>query len=71
MAKILTFEIPEKEYQDFEAFLDSCLVEMRRSREKMQEDQKEIDRLKRESSKISADTQRILDELERKWLKAA
>lgn len=71
MAKVLTFEIPEKDYQDFEAFLDSCLVELRKSREKMRKDQEEIDRLKDESRKISIETQKILDELEAKWLKAA
>lgn len=71
MAKILTFEIPEREYGEFKEFLETAVIEMRASREKMLSDQLEIDRLKEESQKISAETQKILDELGAKWLRAA
>ena len=78
MPKILTFEIPENEYNDLKAFLQECSTEIRKSLEIMKQDQAEIDRLDKESQKtkahtekIKAETKVILDDLERKILKAA
>lgn len=78
MAKILTFEIPEKEYNEFNDFLEMAVVEMRQSREKMQADQVEIDHLKKEIEQIKLDTaeikaqsDKVLNELVAKHLKAA
>jgi len=78
MAKILTFEIPEKEYNEFKDFLEMAAVEMRQSREKMQADQIEIDRinkeieqLKIETAEIKAKSDKVLNELVAKHLKAA
>ena len=78
MAKILTFEIPEKEYDDFSSFLNNVVQEMRQSREAIQKDQAEIIALRQESSKIKEntdkitnETRKVLDELSAKWLKVA
>jgi len=78
MAKILTFEIPEKEYKEFNNFLETATAEMRQSREKMQIDQVEIDRLdgeieklKIETAEIKAQSDKVLNELINKHLKAA
>lgn len=71
MAKILTFEIAEDEYNDFKDFLEKAVIEMRESRAKMQDDQIEIDRLKEETRIVATETQKVLAELEATWLKAA
>ncbi len=78
MAKILTFEIPENEYNEFNVFLKMAVEEMRKSREKMNEDQLEIDRLDREIERLRTETARykaqsdeILERLENEWLRAA
>ncbi|CAN5451417.1 hypothetical protein BH20ACI1_BH20ACI1_18300 [soil metagenome] len=76
MAKILTFEIPENEYQDFTAFLKDCSMEIHKSLEIMNQDQAEIDRLRRESEKIRRHTETVksetkiyLEDLEKRVLK--
>ena len=73
MAKILTFEIPENEYEALQTMLKEFSKEIRRSHEIMQEDQAEIDRLSEEIKQIEAATQqskaisdKILAELEAK-----
>ena len=71
MAKILTFEIPEHEYNEIDSLLDSCILEIRQSREKMQKDQEEIDFLKNETRKVANDTRKVLAELEIHLLKVA
>jgi len=78
MAKILTFEIPEKEYNEFNVFLKMAVEEMRKSREIMRDDQieidrldKEIERLRIETAKYKVQSDEILERLEAKWLRAA
>ncbi len=78
MAKVLTFEIPEKEYNEFNAFLKMAVEEMRKSREIMCEDQieierldKEIEQLRIETAEYKAQSDEILQRLEAKWMKAA
>ncbi len=78
MAKILTFEVPENEYNDFSSFLNNAVEEMRQSRVAIAKDQAEIIELRKESSKIRENTDRIktesrkvLDEMSAKWLKVA
>lgn len=78
MAKVLTFEIPEKEYNEFNVFLKMAVEEMKKSREKMLEDQieieridKEIERLKLETAEHKAQSDKVLKRLEAEWLKAA
>jgi len=78
MAKILTFEIPEKEYNEFNVFLKMAVEEMRKSREIMRDDQIEIDRLDKEIERLRIETaeykvqsDEILERLEAKWLRAA
>ena len=78
MAKILTFEIPENEYNEFTNFLETATVEMRQSRERMHIDQVEIDRLdgeikqlKIETAEIKAQSDKFLNELITKHLRAA
>jgi Arc/MetJ-type ribon-helix-helix transcriptional regulator len=78
MAKILTFEVPENEYNDFSSFLNNAVEEMRQSREAIAKDQSEIIKLRKESTKIKEntdkiknETRKILDEMSAKWLKAA
>ena len=77
MAKVLTFEIPESEAKAFEAMLGNLHNEMQKSFEVMKKDQQEIERLREESrqikqntDKIAKGTQKVLDELTEKWLKA-
>ncbi|MBA3634735.1 MAG: hypothetical protein H0W58_18305 [Acidobacteria bacterium] len=78
MAKVLTFEIPEKEYIEFKVFLKMAVEEMQKSREKMREDQVEIDRLDKkieqlrsETAEYKAQSDEVLERLEAKWLRAA
>lgn len=78
MAKILTFEIAENEYNDFKSFLQECTTEVRKSLETMKKDQIEIDRLdeeieriKNETAEIKSESDRVLNELIAKHLKAA
>ena len=52
MAKILTFEIPENEYNDLKDFLKECSAEIHKSLEIMKQDQAEIDRLDKEIEQI-------------------
>ena len=52
MAKILTFEIPESEYNDLKDFLKQCSVEIHKLLEIMKQDQAEIDRLDKEIEQI-------------------
>ncbi|MDQ3321107.1 MAG: hypothetical protein M3525_01425 [Acidobacteriota bacterium] len=78
MAKILTFEIPESEYNDLKSFIKDCSAEIHKSLEAMKQDQIEIDRLREESKIIKADSRKTMAEissnladLERQVLKAA
>lgn len=78
MAKVLTFEIPENEYNDLRSFIKDCSAEIHKSLEAMKQDQIEIDRLRKESEKIRRNTQRVkaetriyLEDLEKRVLKAA
>ena len=78
MAKILTFEIPENEVEQLKAILDEFHSEAVKSRKIMKQDQVEIERLREESreikkntDKIAAETKIILDDLNRRILKAA
>jgi len=78
MAKVLTFEIPEKEYNEFNIFLKMAVEEMEKSREKMLEDQieierleKEIERLQTETAEHKAQSDEVLERLETQWLRAA
>ena len=77
MAKVLTFEIPEKEYNEFNVFLKMAVEEMHKSREKMREDQIEIDltdkkieQLRNETAEFKSQSDAVLERLEAKWLKA-
>ncbi len=77
MAKVLTFEIPEKEYNEFNVFLKMAVEEMHKSREKMRQDQIEIDlsdknigRLRNETAEFKSQSDAVLERLEAKWLKA-
>jgi molecular chaperone GrpE (heat shock protein) len=70
MAKILTFEIPESEYNDLQDFLKQCSAEINKSLEIMKQDQAEIDRLdkeieqiKKRTQKSKAESDKILNEL--------
>ncbi len=58
MAKILTFEIPENEYNDLKDFLKECSAEIHKSLEIMKQDQAEIDRLDKEIEQIKKRTQK-------------
>ena len=58
MAKVLTFEIPENEYNDLKSFLQDCSAEIHKSLEIMKQDQAEIDRLGREIEEIKIQTQK-------------
>lgn len=78
MAKVLTFEIPENEYADFKSFLKDCSAEIHKSLEVMRHEQSEIDRLRKESEKIRRHTEMIksetriyLEDLEKRFLRAA
>ena len=78
MAKILTFEISESEYNDLKSFIKDCSAEIHKSLEAMKQDQIEIDRLRKESEKIRRNTGRVksetriyLEDLEKRILKAA
>jgi len=78
MAKVLTFEIPENEYNDLKSFIKDCSAEIHKSLEAMKQDQIEIDRLRKESEKIRRNTGRVksetriyLEDLEKRILKAA
>ena len=78
MAKVLTFEIPESEYNEFKDFLEMAVKEMKQSRELMNADQTEIDRLDKEidqlrveTAEIKAESDVILNRLVKKHLKAA
>ena len=78
MAKVLTFEIPENEYADFQSFLKDCSAEIHKSLDAIKQDQKEIDRSRKESKKIHRNIERVksetriyLDDLEKRILKAA
>jgi len=51
MAKVLTFEIPESEYNDLKSFIKDYSAEIHKSLEAMKQDQIEIDRLRKESEK--------------------
>ena len=73
MAKILTFEIPENEYEALQTMVKEFSEEIRRSHEIMKKDQTEIDKLSDEIKEIEAATQqskavsdKILAELEAK-----
>jgi hypothetical protein len=59
MAKILTFEIPENEYNDFRSFINNAVEEMRLSREAIAKDQAEIIELRKESTRIRENTDKI------------
>lgn len=85
MTKILTFEIPESEYNDLQSFIKDCSAEIHKSLDAMKQDRIEIDRLREESKiikehteKLKADSRKTMDEiklnlanLERQVLKAA
>lgn len=78
MAKIVTFEIPESEYNEFKDFLEMAVKEMKKSREIMNADQIEIDRLdveierlRLETAEIKAKSDIILGNLMEKYLKAS
>lgn len=78
MAKILTFEIPEDEYNDFKSFIKDCSAEIHKSLEAIKQDQAEIERLRKESEKVRRHTETIksetkiyLEDLEKRVLKAA
>ena len=58
MAKILTFEIPENEYNDLNIFLKECSAEIRKSLETMKQDQTEIDQLDKDIRQIRANTEK-------------
>lgn len=58
MAKVLTFEIPESEYNDLQDFLKQCSVEIHQSLEIMKQDQAEIERLDKEIEEIKKRTQK-------------
>lgn len=78
MAKILTFEIPESEYNDLKSFIKDCSAEIHNALENMKQDQLEIDRIRKESEKvrrhteiIKSETRIYLEDLEKRVLKAA
>lgn len=78
MAKVLTFEIPENEYADFQSFLKECSAEIHKSLESIKQDQTEIDRSRKASEKIHRNIERVksetriyLEDLEKRVLKAA
>jgi hypothetical protein len=78
MAKILTFEMPENEYNDLRAFIKGCSAEIHKSLEAMRQDQSEIERLRKTSEEIrrkteitKAETKAYLEDLEKRVLKAA
>ena len=78
MAKILTFEIPESEYNDLKSFIKDCSAEILKSLEAMKQDQAEIELLRKESEKIKRHTEMVksetriyLEDLEKRVLKAA
>jgi len=58
MAKVLTFKIPESEYNDLQDFLKQCSAEFHKSLEIMKKDQAEIDRLDIEIEQIKERTQK-------------
>lgn len=59
MAKVLTFEIPENEYNEFKNFLEMAVKEMKNSREIINTDQIEIDRLDKEIEQLRLETAEI------------
>ncbi len=59
MAKVLTFEIPEDEYNDLKDFLKQCSAEIHKSLDVMKQDQIEINRLREESKIIREHTETI------------
>ncbi|HXG83042.1 MAG TPA: hypothetical protein VNI84_03350 [Pyrinomonadaceae bacterium] len=78
MAKVLTFEIPESEYDDLKSFIKDCSAEIHKSLEAIKQDRIEINRLRKESEKIRRNTERVksetriyLEDLEKRVLKAA
>jgi hypothetical protein len=78
MAKILTFEIPENEYNDFQSFLKDCSAEIQKSLEIMKKDKAEIVQIRKESEKVRRHTETLksmskayLDEMEKRVLKVA
>jgi len=78
MAKVLTFEIPENEYNDLKSFMKDCSAEIHKSLEAIRQDQIEIDRLRMESEKVRRHTETVksetriyLENLEKRVLKAA
>ena len=78
MAKVLTFEIPENEYSDFQSFLKNCSAEIHKSLEAIKQDQQEINRSRKESEKIYRNIERIksetriyLEDLEKRISKAS
>jgi hypothetical protein len=78
MAKVLTFEIPENEYNDLKSFLQDCSAEIHKSLEAMKQDQieinrldKEIEQIKTETAEIKVESDKVLNELMAKHLKAA
>ena len=62
MAKILTFEIPENEYNDLQSFIKDCSAEIHKSIEIMKQDQAEIDRLNKEIAVIKTKTLKSKEE---------
>lgn len=77
MAKILTFEIPESEYNTLKSFIEECSAEIHKSLETMEKDRAEIKRLRKESEKIKRHTEMVksetriyLKDLEKRVLKA-
>ena len=62
MAKILTFEIPENEYNDLQSFIKDCSAEIHKSIEIMKQDQAEIDRLDKEIEVIRTNTRKSKEE---------
>ena len=62
MAKILTFEIPENEYNDLQSFLKDCSAEIHKSLESIKQDQIEINRSRKESEKIHRNIERVKSE---------
>lgn len=78
MAKILTFEIPENEYNDLKSFIKDCSAEIHKALEVIKDDQTQIERIRNESEKVRRNTETIksetriyLEELEKRVLKAA
>lgn len=78
MAKVITFEMPENEYNDLKSFIKDCSAEIHLALENMKQDQTEIERLRKESEKvrrhteiIKSETRIYLEDLEKRVLKAA